>query len=60
MSGVILAVPDRPDVAPRVLAAAARLAEITSAGRINVLAIRTPPLSAIVVSEEVLTAEREQ
>ena len=29
MSGVILAVPDRPEVAPRVLAAAACLAELT-------------------------------
>jgi nucleotide-binding universal stress UspA family protein len=60
MSGVILAVPDRPDAAPRVLAGAARLAELTGARRINVLAIRTPPLSTIVPSEEVLTAPREQ
>jgi nucleotide-binding universal stress UspA family protein len=60
MSGVILAVPDRPEVALRVLAAAARLAELTRSGRINVLAIRTPPLSTIVPSEEVLTATRER
>jgi len=60
MSGVILAVPDRPEVALRVLAAAARLADLTGSGRVNVLSIRTPPLSTIVLSEEVLTAERER
>lgn len=60
MSGVILAVPDRPEVALRVLAGAARLAELTRSGRINVLAIRTPPLSTIVPSEEILTSEHEQ
>jgi nucleotide-binding universal stress UspA family protein len=60
MSGVILAVLDRPDAAPHVLAGATRLAELTGAHRINVLAIRTPPLSTIVPSEEVLTAPREQ
>ena len=55
MSGVILAVLDRPEVALRVLLAAACLAELTSSGRINVLAIRTPPASTILPSEEVLT-----
>ena len=59
MSGVILAVPDRPEVALRVLAAAARLAELTGSDRINVIAVRTPPLSTIVPSEEVLTRQRE-
>jgi nucleotide-binding universal stress UspA family protein len=59
MSGVILVVPDRPETAPRLLAGAARLAEITGSGRINVLAIRTPPLSTIIPSEEILTAEQE-
>lgn len=60
MSGVILALPDRPEAALRVLAAAACLAELTSSARINVLAIRTPPASTILLSEEVLTREREQ
>lgn len=60
MSGVILAVPDRPEVALRVLAAAARLAELTDCSRINVLAVRTPPTSTILPSEEVLTAARER
>ncbi|HEY7576768.1 MAG TPA: universal stress protein [Acetobacteraceae bacterium] len=57
---MILAVLDRPDAAAHVLAGAARLAELTGARRINVLAIRTPPLSTIVPSEEVLTVPREQ
>lgn len=59
MSGVILAVPDRAAAALRVLAGAARLAELTQSSRINVLTIRTPPLSTIMPSEEILTAEQE-
>jgi nucleotide-binding universal stress UspA family protein len=59
MSGVILAQPDRLESAPNVLAAASRLAELTGCGRINVLAIRTPPLSTILPSEEVLTKQHE-
>jgi nucleotide-binding universal stress UspA family protein len=60
MSGVILAVPDRPEVALRVLAAAARLAELTGSDRINVIAVRTAPLSTIVPPEEILTRQRER
>jgi nucleotide-binding universal stress UspA family protein len=60
MSGVVLAVLDRPEIACRVLAGSAHLARLTGCGRINVIAIRTPPLSTIVVSEQVLTAERER
>ena len=60
MSGVVLAVLDRPEVARHVLTAAGCLAELTASGRINVLAIRTPPASTILPSEEVLTAEHEQ
>jgi nucleotide-binding universal stress UspA family protein len=60
MSSVILAVLDRPEVAHHVLMAAACLAELTSSARINVLAIRTPPASTILPSEEVLTLEHEQ
>jgi nucleotide-binding universal stress UspA family protein len=60
MSGVILAVPDRPEVALHVLSAAACLAELTGSSRINVLAIRIPPASTILPSEQVLTAEHER
>jgi nucleotide-binding universal stress UspA family protein len=59
MSGVILAMLDRPEVAPRVLAAAARLAEITCSTRINVLVVRTPPSSTILPSEEILSRRDE-
>jgi nucleotide-binding universal stress UspA family protein len=59
MSGVILAMPDRPDVAPRVLAAAACLGELTRSSRINVLVVRTPPSSTILPSEEILSRRDE-
>jgi len=59
MAGVILAQLDHPDAAPRVLAAAACLARLTSAGLINVLVVRTPPSSTI-TPEEVLTWQVEQ
>jgi nucleotide-binding universal stress UspA family protein len=54
MSGVILAVPDRPDSAAGVLAAAARLGKLTRSTRINVLAIRLPPITAILPTEDVV------
>jgi|HubBroStandDraft_6_1064221.scaffolds.fasta_scaffold272337_1 nucleotide-binding universal stress UspA family protein len=58
MPSVILATLDHPDAAFRVLGAAARLAELTAASRVNVLVIRTPPLSTI-TTEEVLTRQVE-
>ena len=58
MPGVILAVPDRPECAAEVLAAAECLAQLTRSTRINVLAIRLPP-EATISSEEILTRERE-
>ena len=59
MSAVILAVLDRPDAAKRVLIAAERLAELTAALRINVLALRMPPIATIMVTEEILTRKQE-
>lgn len=58
MSGVVLAVLERPDEAARVLAAARRLADLTGSHRVNVLAIRLPPIETI-TADEVLTHERE-
>jgi nucleotide-binding universal stress UspA family protein len=55
MPGVILAVVERPDVAVHTMAAAETLAELTGAGLINVLVIRTPAVSTILVTDEVLT-----
>jgi nucleotide-binding universal stress UspA family protein len=57
MSGVILALPDRPECASDVLAAAEALAKLVHAKRINVLVMRMPPEATIFVSEEVLTRE---
>jgi nucleotide-binding universal stress UspA family protein len=59
MAGVVVAELDDPDAAPGVLAAAARLARLTQASHINVLAIRTPPLSTI-TTEQVLTPQVEE
>ena len=59
MSGVLLAILDRPDTALRVLTAAMCLAEITGSARINVLVVRTPPLSTIFPSEEILSQRDE-
>lgn len=60
MSGVILALPGRPETARQVLEASARLAELTGSVRSNVLAILTPPLSTIMLTEEILTREQEK
>lgn len=55
MPGVALAVLEQAATAERTLAAALRLAALTGAGRINVLAIRTPPAATILPTEEMLT-----
>lgn len=57
MPGVILAVVESPETAARVLAAAQTLAELTSAARINVLAIRMPPIATIQPTEQIMTPE---
>ncbi|MEJ0045026.1 MAG: universal stress protein [Rhodospirillales bacterium] len=55
MSGVILALLDRPAAAPNVLAAARRAAQLMGATRINVLAIRTPPIDMVTATEGFLS-----
>jgi nucleotide-binding universal stress UspA family protein len=55
MSGVVLALVEHPDIAQRTLAAARNLAELMGSARINVLAIREPPDSSVMFSEEILT-----
>jgi hypothetical protein len=55
MSGVILAVLDRPTAAPQVLAASRRAARLMGATRINVLAIRTPPIDMVTATEGFLS-----
>lgn len=58
MSGVALAVLERPHEARRVLAAAAQLADLSAALRINVLAIRLPPFETI-TAEDILSFREE-
>lgn len=59
MGDVIVTLLDKPESASGLLAAAGRLLEIRGGGRIEVVAVRTPPLSTIMPTEEVLTADRE-
>jgi hypothetical protein len=50
---------EHPDAAGRVLAAAQCFAERAGAVRINVLAVRRPPIDTIMPTEEVLTRKSE-
>jgi nucleotide-binding universal stress UspA family protein len=59
MSGVILAVVERPETAASILAAAHTLLGLSAAARINVLAIRTPPIATILPTEQIMTPECE-
>ena len=59
MSGVILAYLAQPGSARSLLLAAQHLASLCTAQRINVLAVRRPPIETIIPSEEVLTPDRE-
>jgi nucleotide-binding universal stress UspA family protein len=55
MSGVILALVEHLDSAPQTLFAARNLAALMGSARINVMAVRVPPESTIMPTEEVLT-----
>lgn len=58
MSGAILTLLDRPAVAPGVLRAASRLADLVGDADLHALVIRMPPEATIMPTEEVLTARR--
>lgn len=60
MSNVILAILTRPETAPAVLAASTRLGVLLGGARFEVLVMRVPPISTILVTEEILTKEQEQ
>ncbi len=60
MSNVVLTLLTRTETAPTVLAAAERLATLLGGARIEALVMRVPPLSTILVTEEVLTKEQER
>jgi nucleotide-binding universal stress UspA family protein len=55
---VTLTVLDHPASANGLLAAASCVSRLAGGGRINVLAARVPPLSTIMPTEEVLTADK--
>jgi nucleotide-binding universal stress UspA family protein len=58
MSGVIFALVEHPASAPPLFVAACSLAVLMGSCRINVLAVRVPPETTIIPSEEVLTPRR--
>jgi nucleotide-binding universal stress UspA family protein len=60
MANVVLTLLTRPEIAPTVLAAAERLAVLLGGARIEALVMRVPPISTILVTEEVLTEEQAQ
>ncbi len=57
---VALAVLDRPEAVESVLACAARLLDYGGGGRIEALAVRTPPLAEIMLADQTLTPAEEQ
>lgn len=57
MSGVIFALVEHPQSALPILAAARNLAALAGRCRINVLAVRAPPETMVIPSEEVLTPQ---
>lgn len=57
--GAVLAVLDRPEAAPGVLSAAARMLELGGkGGRVDALAVTPRPEAALLPTEEVMTEER--
>lgn len=60
MSNVVLALLTRTETAPVILGAAHRLAVLLGGARIEALVIRVPPISTILVTEEVLTKAQER
>lgn len=59
MGDVVIALLNHPDQTETVLNAGTRLLNILGGGRLTALAVRMPPVEAILPSEEVLTASRE-
>ena len=59
MPAVILAVLDHPEAAPALLNAANCLADLVGGGQVEALIARTPPITTILPSEEVLTKRQE-
>ncbi len=60
MGEVALAVLDRPESVASVLSIAARLLQYGGGGRIEALAVRTPPVAEIMVADQSMSATEEQ
>jgi nucleotide-binding universal stress UspA family protein len=60
MSNVILALLTRTQTAPAILAGAARLAVLLEGAHIEAMVIRVPPISTILVTEEILSKGDEE
>jgi nucleotide-binding universal stress UspA family protein len=56
---VVLAVLDRPETVRGVLSGAARLLEFGGGGRVEALAVRTPPVSTLMVADQAITSTEE-
>jgi protein CrcB len=59
MGDVVLAVLDRAEAVPSLLSSAARLLAYGEGGRIEVLAVRTPPVAALMVADQTVTPAEE-
>jgi protein CrcB len=59
MGEVVLAVLDRPESAPGLLSSAATLLNYGRGGRIEALAVRTPPVAALMVADQPMTPAEE-
>jgi protein CrcB len=55
IADVVLAVLDQPETVGGVLSSAARLLDFGGGGRIEALAVRTPPIAEIMIADQVLT-----
>jgi protein CrcB len=59
MGEVVLAVLDRPKTVSSVLSSAARLLDFAGRGRIEALAVRTPPIAELMVADQAVTPAEE-
>jgi protein CrcB len=59
MGEVVLAVLDRPETAPGLLSSAATLLSYGKGGRIEALAVRTPPVAALMLADQPMTSAEE-
>jgi nucleotide-binding universal stress UspA family protein len=59
MGEVVLAVLDKPESVSSILSCAARLLEYGRGGRIEALAVRTPPVADLMVADQAMTSAEE-